>query len=120
VHDPLPPDLDRCLVLEVHLTMQLEVLRKRIAHLRRENSRWRSVPADSYRIQHVPGGVGLPGRGVLHRDDCWEGHDRHGRGGFDAYGARAGLEDLTARITPCRVCRPEEELYAPRPPGQEV
>jgi hypothetical protein len=66
----------------------------------------REQPATSWRLQHLPGGDGRHGRGVLHRADC---AFDDGRGGvLDRGEAVAALGEESVEV--CEVCRPEVGL----------
>jgi hypothetical protein len=92
-----PPDVYRLRTLEVYLERQLEAVRKRLAWL---------DPPEGWYLQHLPSPVGGPGRGLLHRGDCWGAKGTQ----ISREDARLVLDEEVAEM--CEACRPQEALTA--------
>lgn len=90
-----PPDIYRLQALEVYLERQLEAVRSRLQWL---------DPPEGWVLQHLPSPVDGPGRGVLHRGDCWaaKGHR------ISREDAQLAREETVAEM--CEACRPQEAL----------
>jgi uncharacterized protein DUF6233 len=108
----LPPDVPRLRVIETflrerlvkndviatYLRLQLDAVQRRIAEIET------AEPSAAWRLQHLPRGVGQPGTGVLHRDDCFI----DGGGKLDREAAVMALDE--DNIEMCEACQPEREL----------
>lgn len=100
--EPEPSRLDKLSAVRTYLQWQLGKIEQSI---RDEEARLaHEQPATSWRLQHLPGGPGQHGRGMLHRDGC-----------PFAEGAEVGRGEAVAAlgeesVAACEVCRPEAGL----------
>jgi hypothetical protein len=102
--DQLPPDLDRLHAIRTYLQLQLAAVDAAIAAAETGAPSWLATPATAWRLQHLPSAAGRPGRGVLHRDECWV-----------AGGAPIGREEAIialgeAGVEACEACQPGDGL----------
>lgn len=102
MNEPEPSRLAKLRAVEQYLAWDLAQIRKRIAD---EEARLAAAP-EGWHIQHLPGGDGKRGRGMLHEDGC--GFSGRVDLELDRRAAVMALGDDV--IETCSGCRPEEGL----------
>lgn len=95
----LPPDVERLRVLRTYLQLQLAAVDAALVAAEHGVEAWATGPAVAWKLQHLPAPAGQPGRGVLHRADCWI----QGIAELNRDEARVALED---GVEPCAICKP--------------
>lgn len=106
MNEPEPSRLQKLRAVEQYLAWDLAQIRKGIAD---EVTRLAAEP-DGWHIQHLPGGNGKQGRGMLHVDGC--GFSAGSSLDLDRNAAVMALDDDVIEV--CGGCKPEEGLRGDR------